>query len=191
MALSSAPNYAALQKETPAQQDTDLQNYFAQFGGTVTAAWVKNNPALAPYENMTALQMYNAVKTKFPKDSPLQWGGTVFQVWLVNGAGTAIQDITLATGTSLGAVAKGTILGAAQVVGDYQIKNPLAGIADFFQRLGEASTWERIGLFIGGGVLAYIGLKSAFGDTAAGRTVKDAATKAKSAAVKAGSVAAL
>jgi hypothetical protein len=71
------------------------------------------------------------------------------------------------------------------------ITNPLAGIADFFQRLGEASTWERIGLFIGGGVLVYIGLKASFGETAAGQAVKHGVEKTKNAGIKAATVAAL
>lgn len=188
MSFGSAPSYAALQKETRTQQDTDLQAYFAQFGGTVTAAWVKNDPTLKPYQGMSAAQMYQAIKTQFPKSDPLHWGATVYQVWLVNDAGGAIQKITLATGTSVGAVATGVATG---LPGIFKITNPLAGIADFFQRLGEASLWERVGLFAAGGVLAYIGLKSAFGTTAAGQTVKDTAHKAKNFAVKAGTVAAL
>jgi hypothetical protein len=71
------------------------------------------------------------------------------------------------------------------------IKNPIAGIADFFQRLGEASLWERVGLFIAGGVLVYIGLKASFGETAAGQAVKHGAEKAKNAGIKAATVAAL
>lgn len=188
MSFGSAPSYAALVKESKTQQDTDLQAYFAQFGGTVTAAWVKNNPSLKPYQGMTAAQMYTAIKAQFPNSDPLHWGATVYQTWLVNAGGAAVQSITLATGTSVAAVATGVATG---LPGVFKITNPLAGIADFFQRLGEASLWERVGLFAAGGVLAYIGLKSAFGTTAAGQTVKDTAQKVKSAAVKAGTVAAL
>ena len=187
MSFGSAPSYAALQKESRSQQDTDLQAYFAQFGGTVTAAWVKNDPTLKPYQGMTAVQMYAAIKKQFPNSDPLHWGATVYQVWLVNDAGGAIQQITLATGTAVGAVPTGI----AKALPDLKITNPLAAIADFFQRLGEASLWERVGLFAAGGVLAYIGIKSAFGTTAAGQTVKDTAHKAKDFAVKAGTVAAL
>jgi hypothetical protein len=179
--------YAQLQKMSAAQQDTFFQGYFGQFPGTVSAAWVKNDPKLAPYQGMTAAEMYSAVKSQFPHSTPLEWGATVYQAWLEMGFGAAVQKIVVAQTTAIGAVPTGI----AKALPDLKITNPLADIADFFQRLGEASLWERVGLFIAGGVLVYIGLKAAFGETAAGGAVKDTASKVKSYAVKAGTVAAL
>lgn len=60
--------------------------------------------------------------------------------------------------------------------------NPLTGvnaIGDFFQRLTQPSTWIRVGEFVAGGLLLYIGGSAALRGTAAGETVKRTAKVAK------------
>jgi hypothetical protein len=62
------------------------------------------------------------------------------------------------------------------------ITNPLSflePIADFAYRLTEASTWLRVGEVIAGGMLVYLGLKSAFGNTAVGRGARQVSSAGK------------
>lgn len=57
----------------------------------------------------------------------------------------------------------------------------LAAIGDFFARLTEASTWIRVGEFVGGGLILYVGLKAVVapeGANVGARTVKQTATSA-------------
>ena len=49
---------------------------------------------------------------------------------------------------------------AAKAAESAILHNPLSGIADFFHRLTEASTWVRVGEVLGGFLLVYIGLKA-------------------------------
>src|ERR1700677_3162376 len=60
---------------------------------------------------------------------------------------------------------------AANVPAVGAIVHPLGDIANFFEKLGEASTWERVGLVLTGVVLVYIGLKASTQNTAVGKAV--------------------
>ena len=61
-----------------------------------------------------------------------------------------------------------------------QPSNPLGGIAavgDFFQRLTQAATWERVGEVLLGGILVYAGVRAlTHGSTVAGSGARKAAT---------------
>jgi hypothetical protein len=77
----------------------------------------------------------------------------------------------------------GQIAANVPVVGS--IVHPLGDIANFFEKLGEASTWERVGLVLAGVVLVYIGLKASMENTAVGKVAKDTKNKFKDAAIAA------
>lgn len=70
--------------------------------------------------------------------------------------------------------------------------NPLTGInaiGDFFSRLEQPATWKRVGEFLAGGILLWIGVNALTRDTAVrapARQVKAAAQKTASTAVKVG-----
>lgn len=57
-------------------------------------------------------------------------------------------------------------------------------IGNFFDKLGEGSTWVRVAEFVVGGLILYVGLKASLSQTAAGNTLGSAARKTKSAASK-------
>lgn len=70
------------------------------------------------------------------------------------------QQTGLASGTT-----PSTTNQVSNATGPVSVPNPLTGIegiADFFQRLTEPNTWIRVGEFAAGGVLFYVGLKTAF-----------------------------
>lgn len=67
------------------------------------------------------------------------------------------------------------------IVGDVHIPNPLSGInaiGDFFQRLTEKQTWERVAEFALGGVLIYVGVRAvAHGSPTVGSGARKSVTK--------------
>jgi hypothetical protein len=161
--VTATPTFAELEKMTPAQQDSFFTGYFATFKGTVTGAWVANDPALKPYEGDTALEMYGALKTAFPTATPLQRGSTVYQAWLVNGTGSAVQKIVGASGAALGAVATG--VETASIVPSWA-----DGLASFLADLTSSGTWIRVAKVAIGGVLVIVGLVQL---TGTGKVIED------------------
>ena len=145
------PTFAELAKMTAAQQDKFFTGYFATFKSTVTAAWVENDPSLAPYEGDTALQMYQALKTAFPTATPLQRGSTVYQAWLTNGIGSTVQKIVGAAGTALGATATG--VETATILPGWT--NPLTTL---LSNLTSANTWIRVAEGLLGIILLAVGV---------------------------------
>jgi len=68
------------------------------------------------------------------------------------------------------------------------ISNPLAGVAaigDFFNRLTQPNTWLRVGEFVAGGLLIYLGLSAAMRGTEA-QTAAQGITKPAKKAAKTG-----
>jgi hypothetical protein len=59
----------------------------------------------------------------------------------------------------------------------------LAAIGDFFNRLTQSNTWLRVGEVAGGGLLAYLGIKSVMSGSAASNAIKSAGKTAKKAAL--------
>ena len=55
----------------------------------------------------------------------------------------------------------------------------VAAIGDFFNRLTQTNTWIRVGEFVAGGLLLYLGLNAAMRGTAAGNAVQSATKTAK------------
>jgi hypothetical protein len=149
--MAAPVTFAELEKETQAQQDAYFTKTFGAYKGTVTAAWVKADPALAPYAGDSALAMYRALKTAFPGSTPLQRGATVYQAWIVNGVGTAIIDGLSAAGTALGDVATG--IKTAQIVPSWS-----TGLAQFLADLASRSFWLRAVKVIAGVALVIIGV---------------------------------
>jgi hypothetical protein len=72
------------------------------------------------------------------------------------------------------------------------IEAPLSGIAavgDFFQRLTQKATWERVGEFAAGAIILYIGLKAIVtpaGQNVGTRTVKHTVSSVAGKAIPAG-----
>lgn len=149
--MAAPVTFAELEKETQAQQDAYFTKAFASYKGTVTAAWVKTDPALAPYQGDSALAMYQALKTAFPGSTPLQRGATVYQAWILNGTGAAIVEGLSAAGTALGDVATG--IETAQYVPSWS-----TGLAQLLADLGSRSFWLRAGKVIVGIALVVIGI---------------------------------
>jgi hypothetical protein len=149
--MSAAPpsvptDYATL---TVAQQNAFWLNEFKAYGGTVTPAWVKSNADLKPYAGMTAVQMYQALASKYPKATPQQRGSTVYQVWLGAGLAQAVGGVVTATGAATGAVATGVATGIPSWEG---------AIGSFLGDLTSASLWIRAAKIIGGGAILLIGV---------------------------------
>jgi hypothetical protein len=85
------------------------------YPGTITSTWVQENPTLKPYAGDTAVQLYQALQKQYPgKYTPLQLGTAVNDVWIGGGLAGAVQRIIGATGTAVGASAKGTVAGIDQ-----------------------------------------------------------------------------
>jgi hypothetical protein len=122
---------------------------FASYPGTVTAAWVKSNASLKPYEGLSAVGMYNALGKKYPSASPQQKGSTVYQVWLGAGTAGAIGDIIGATGAATGAVATGVATGIPSWEGS---------LTSFLGDLTSAATWLRIAKVLIGGAMLLVGV---------------------------------
>lgn len=59
------------------------------------------------------------------------------------------------------------------------ITNPLNDIGDFFHRLTEAATWERVGEVAVGVILLYIGVKALTQDTAVAKSAKSGSSTGK------------
>lgn len=59
------------------------------------------------------------------------------------------------------------------------ISNPLNDIGDFFHRLTEAATWERVGEVAVGVLLLYIGVKALTQDTALAKSAKSGSSTGK------------
>ena len=148
--MAAIPTFAELGKMTAAQQDAFFTRYFPTFKSTVTAAWVKNDASLSPYEGDTALQMYQALKTAYPTATPLQRGSTVYKAWLTNGIGSTVQKITGAATTALGATATG--IQTASILPGWT--NPLTTL---LSNLANANTWVRVGEVVLGLILLAVG----------------------------------
>jgi len=87
----------------------------------------------------------------------------------VNAAGGAGADLGTILGTLPGAVSAGANAGP-QLTWIY-------AIGDFFSRLEQASTWERIGLGVAGMMLLGIGIISVAGSTETGKKAGKLAAK--------------
>ncbi len=89
----------------------------------------------------------------------------------------------LAARTYKNAIGTGAIAPPAgtPIVGDLHIPNPLTGInaiGDFFQRLTQKQTWERVGEVALGGILIYAGLRAVtHGNPAVGSTARKSAVR--------------
>ena len=169
--MAAPPTFAQLEKMSAAQQDAFFTKYLALFKGTVAAGWVANDPSLAPYEGDTALQMYEALQAAYPAATPLQRGSTVYQAWLANGLGSAVQKIVGAAGTALGAAA------TAITTADY-LPSWSTGLAGFLSALTSKNTWIRTAEVVIGLVLLAVGLNKALGNPA-GKAAKTAAAVAR------------
>jgi hypothetical protein len=139
-------NYASL---TTAQQNAFWVATFKTYPGTVTAAWVKSNADLKPYQGLSAVGMYNALAVKFPSASPQQRGSTVYQVWLGEGITQAVGQIAVATGAATGAAAQGVATGIPSWEG---------GIGSFLGDLTSANLWIRAAKIGIGGAILIVGL---------------------------------
>jgi hypothetical protein len=122
---------------------------FESYPGTVTAAWVKTNASLKPYEGLSAVGMYDALGKKYPSATPQQKGSTVYQVWLGAGTAQAVGDIIGATGTAVGSVATGVATGLPSWEGS---------LGSFLGDLTSASTWIRVAKVIVGGAMLLVGI---------------------------------
>jgi hypothetical protein len=136
---------------TPPTGDTDAFwiKTFQAYPGTVTAAWVKSNASLKPYQGLTAVGMYNALAKTYPGASPQQKGSTVYQVWLGAGTAQAVGDIIGATGAATGAVATGVATG---------LPSWETAIGTFLGALSSASTWIRVAKVAVGGAMLLVGI---------------------------------
>lgn len=161
--MAALPTFAQLEKMSAAQQDAFFASYLATFKSTVSAAWVTNDPSLAPYLGDTALQMYQALQGAYPDATPLQRGSTVYQAWLVNGVGSAVQQITGAAGTALGATATGVETAS-------YLPSWSTGLANLLGALLSKNTWLRVVEVTIGALLLAFGLNKALGNPA-GKTV--------------------
>lgn len=141
-------NYASL---TVAQQNAFWLKTFAAYPGTVTAAWVKTNASLKPYQGETAVGMYGKLGTVYPASSPQQRGSTVYQVWLGAGTAQAVGDIIGATGTAVGAAATG--VETASILPSWA-----SGLTSILGDLTSASTWIRAAKVIIGGAMLLVGI---------------------------------
>jgi hypothetical protein len=139
-------DYATL---TVAQQNAFWLNEFKAYRGTVTPAWVKSNADLKPYAGMTAVQMYQALASKYPKATPQQRGSTVYQVWLGAGLAQAVGGVAVAAGTATGAVNTGVLTG---------LPSWQTAIGAFIGDLTSASLWIRAAKIIGGGAILLVGV---------------------------------
>lgn len=145
------PNFAELEKMSAAAQDKFFTTYFAAYGGTVTAAWVKQDAALAPYAGKTALQMYQALKTAFPSATPLQRGSTVFQTWLGQGASSALAQVVGAEATAIGDTATG--IQTASILPSWA-----DGLASLLGDLTSKALWIRVAEGLLGLLLIAVGV---------------------------------
>jgi hypothetical protein len=136
-------------KLTTTQQNVFWVKALGEFPGDVSAAWVKSNPDLKPYQGDSAVVMYDKLATAYPKATPQQRGSTVYQVWLGAGLAQALGDAAVAGATATGAVAQGVATGIPSWEG---------AIGNFIAALSSASTWIRVAKVIGGGVILIVGL---------------------------------
>jgi hypothetical protein len=155
----AAPTFAQLGKMSAAQQDAFFTGYFATFKSTVTAAWVANDPSLAPYQGDSALQMYQALAAAYPGSTPLQRGATVYQAWLANGLGSTVQKIVGAAGTALGATATGVETAS-------YVPSWASGLAGLLAALTSKNTWLRVVEVTIGALLLAVGLNKVLGNPA-------------------------
>jgi hypothetical protein len=139
-------NYAKL---TTAQQNSFWVAALKSFPGTVTAAWVKSNADLKPYQGNTADVMYAKLATAYPTATPQQRGSTVYQVWLGAGLAQAVGEAAIAGGTATGAVATGVATGLPSWEGQ---------IGAFLAALSSANTWIRVAKVIAGSAILIVGL---------------------------------
>jgi hypothetical protein len=144
------------------------------------------NAMLAKHDTQLAAEwkaFYPTFHQEHPQYSPQQVLSAFVGEVVAGGIGSAIGQ----TGSVLGEVPGAAAKGAENVVAT--LTNPLDWLkypADFFHRLTEASTWIRVGEFVVGGMLIYVGLKALLtpGQQSAIRSTKKAAGGIKGAVTK-------
>jgi hypothetical protein len=142
---SALPNGSVAVKATTAAQINQYQNSFNSgdsSGSNFTYQGKQYNAVAGPFA--TQAQAQNEIKTGAP---------TLQQV-----GEPAIVDVA------------GAASNAAKTVSDPL--NYLADVGDFFHRLTEKATWERVGELAVGALLVYIGVKALTQNTAAGNGAK-------------------
>jgi hypothetical protein len=149
--MAATPDFAELEKMSAAAQNDFFVTYFAAYGGTVTAAWIKQDPSLAPYAGQSALQMYRALAVAYPSATPLQRGSTVFQTFLGQGAGSAISQVITAEGTAVGDTAVGVETAS-------YVPSWATGLTSLLGDLTNKNTWLRLAEGLLGLLLIAVGL---------------------------------
>jgi hypothetical protein len=97
---------------------------------------------------------YQAALNQDPSVTPFQ----AYEAWIT---GTALSTGIGTAGTALGQVPEAAAEGAAKAAAGLSFSNPLdflGEVGDFFHRLTEASTWERIGEVLLGVMLVCVGI---------------------------------
>lgn len=138
-----------------------------QLGIVNTNELVWQQTALSYYNDMVAkhyTQMaaewkafYPSYHTAHPNLTPKQTLSVFIGQLVAGGVGSAITG----AGGTLGQVPQAAATGAENAIAT--ITNPLDWLkypADFFYRLSQGSTWVRIGEFVVGAMLLYVGIKA-------------------------------
>lgn len=147
---------------------------------TSSTAWINitwsgatGNHVAGPFSGQGAIQLFGAGFKLYPSQSAAT-SGTPQTI-----DATQIQTLenVILQGPGIGQGFFGLLPDLKQAGSDISgaVKAPLTGLAaigDFFQRLTQPSTWIRVGEFVGGGLLLYIGGTALVRGTAAGNAAK-------------------
>lgn len=130
------------------------------------------------------IAFYPGFHTQYPTYTVQQ----TFQAFLDHILGTGVATGVAAIGTALGAVPAGVQAAANAVPAISNPLNYLKDIGNFFDKLTDPHVWLRIGEFIAGGLLLYVGLKSTMSGTAVGQAAAKTTGKTKSGLAKTAAV---
>jgi hypothetical protein len=131
----------------PNATEAQVLAYLDAFGGSVTAAWVKENPSLQGLQGKTAAQVYAALKKANPTATPYALAGAITEIWI----GGGLSGATLGLVTNLGAATKATETGIAKTSFAPSLTSLLADLTS-------EGTWLRVAKVVVGSVMIIVGL---------------------------------
>jgi hypothetical protein len=154
-------------KLSPSATEAQVLAYLDAFGGTVTAAEVKENPSLKGLQGQTAPQVYAALKKANPSATPYTLAQAITEIWI----GGGLSGATLGLVSSLGAALQATEKGIAKTS---FVPSWADGLAQLLADLTNSGTWVRVAKVAIGSVLVVVGFVKM---TGTGKAIEGAVLK--------------
>jgi hypothetical protein len=145
---------AAYKAMTKPQQKAAVEKILKGWGGTVTPAWVKENPSLKPLQGKTAVQVFDALVTANPNATYEQAATAVLEIWVGGNLSGLVLNLAIEAGSATDATAVGVATG---------FPSWESGLASFLGALSSANTWIRVAKVAIGGTMLIVGISKITG----------------------------